>query len=121
MSTTDPYRKVLLVLIDGIPETRARDAARALCERLGAGLEIVGLGGRLAPIALDELAGEFAASGLSCTARAMPDWGVADLVEWANGRSCVATVMLAAAGGPDDEQWRRLACPLVMGRAPTDR
>lgn len=128
MSTAEPYRKVLLVLLAQVPSTRVLDAACALCGRLGAGLEIVSLGGRLPHDLLEATAKEVALSGLSCAAVERPDWHVDDLVEWANSRSCVATVMLPASerdlaeGGPSDaEAWRRLACPrVVVGREPID-
>ncbi len=123
----EPYRKVLLVLLAHVPSRRVLDAACALCGRLGAGLEIVSLGGALPTGLLDATAKEVAGSGLSCKAFDRPDWGIDDLVDWANGRACVATVMLPAAereAAPDLDQdeaagWRRLICPLVLaGREP---
>ncbi|NTV94612.1 MAG: hypothetical protein HGA75_04260 [Thiobacillus sp.] len=126
---SEPYRKVLLVLIEHAPSPRVLDAACALCGRLGAGLEVVRLGVRLPEDLLAATVKEVARSGLSCSAVAKPDWEAADLVEWANGRACVATVMLPAlehealseAGHGEAEQWRRLSCPLVVvGRESID-
>jgi hypothetical protein len=123
MSTAEPYRKVLLVLLAHVPSRRVLDAACALCDRLGAGLEIVSLGELLPEDLLEATAKEVAQSGLSCRAIGKPEWGVDDLVDWANSRSCVATVMLPAtdAGQADADGWRRLSCPLVLvGREPID-
>lgn len=128
MPVAEPYRRVLLVLLTQVPSSRVLDAACALCERLGAGLEIVSLGGRLPHDLLEATAKEVLACGLSCRAVDRPDWHVDDLVEWANSRSCVATVMLPAAerelaeAGPSDaDAWRRLVCPrVVVGREPID-
>lgn len=122
MTAAEPYRKVLLVLSTHVSSGRVLDAACALCDRMGAGLEIVGLGGHLSADLLDATAKEVAHSGLSCSAVDRPHWGVDDLVDWANSRACVCTVMLpasthevAAEGGQvDAEGWRRLSCPLVL-------
>ncbi len=122
MSAAEPYRKVLLVLLAHVPSRRVLDAACALCERLGAGLEIVSLGGSLPQDLLNATAKEVALSGLNCKALDKKDWGIADLVDWANSRSCVSTVMLPASEcGPvnapdqdDADAWRHLACPLVL-------
>lgn len=127
MPTPEPYRKVLLVLIAQVPSRRVLDAACALCGRLGAGLEIVRLGDRLPDDLLAATVKEVAASGLYCQAVAKPDWGVEELVAWANDRACVATVMVPAqerVAAPDDghaDVWRRLSCPLVVvGRESID-
>ncbi|MDD4879994.1 MAG: hypothetical protein PHX10_00310 [Gallionellaceae bacterium] len=129
MTTAEPYRKVLLVLSSDLPSGRVLDAACALCDRMGAGLEIVGLGEALSAELLDATVREVAHSGLSCRAVAKPDWGVEDLVDWANSRACVATVMLSATakgvateeGQVDADGWRRLSCPLVVvGRESID-
>jgi hypothetical protein len=126
---SDPYRKVLLVLIEHAPSRRVLDAACALCGRLGAGLEVVRLGARLPEDLLAATVKEVMRSGLSCGAVAKPDWDVADLVEWANGRACVATVMVPAlehevaseSGHGEADPWRRLSCPLVVvGRESID-
>ncbi|TCJ20242.1 hypothetical protein EZJ19_00695 [Parasulfuritortus cantonensis] len=113
---SEPYRKVLLVLISAVPPPRVLDAACALCGRLGAGLEIVALGEGLAPARLAGLAERPGVHACVCRAEAKPDWGVADLVEWANARACVATVVLPEADGEaaESELWRHLACPLVV-------
>jgi len=129
MAAAEPYRKVLLVLSAHVPSGRVLDAACALCERMAAGLEIVSLGGRLPADLLDATVKEVARSGLSCQAVDKPDWCVEDLVDWANSRACVATVMLpasargvtAANGQVDADGWRRLSCPLVVvGRESID-
>jgi hypothetical protein len=122
MPTAEPYRKVLLVLIEHVPTQRVLDAACALCDRLGAGLEIVRLGDRLPEDLLVATVKEITHSGLNCAAVARPDWGVEDLVEWANSRACVATVMvpayereaMAATEQPENDRWHHLACPLVV-------
>lgn len=129
MSVSEPYRKVLLVLIAHVPSRRVLDAACALCGRLGAGLEVVRLGSRLPEDLLLATVKEVAQSGLACTAVAKPDWGVDELVAWANSRACVATVMLPAQergavpadGHAETDAWRRLSCPLVVvGRESID-
>ena len=122
MTTAEPYRKVLLVLSAQIPSRRVLDAACALCDRTGAGLEIVGLGGRLPADLIAATVKEVARSGLNCRAVDKPDWCVDDLVDWANSRACVSTVMLPASAPDvtaenaqvDADGWRRLSCPLVL-------
>ena len=117
MSISEPYRKVLLVLIAHPPSRRVLDAACALCDRLGAGLEIVGLGRRLPEDLPAATAAEVAPSGLNCSMTLKPDWDVEDLIEWANSRACVATVMVPAPEGAEameSDRWRRLVCPLVV-------
>lgn len=119
---SEPYRKVLLVLIAQVPPRRVLDAACALCGRLGAGLEIVSVGKSLPEDLLLATVKEVALAGVDCHAVARPEWGVADLVKWANSRSCVATVMrpamehevLSAAGRAEADLWQRLGCPLVV-------
>lgn len=121
MVSADPYRKVLLVLLANVPSRRVLDAACSLCDRLGAGLEVVGLGKLLPADLLDATAREVGRSGLSCSASSKPDWAIEELVGWANSRSCVATVMLPASertgdgrAWSDDEGWQHLDCPLVV-------
>lgn len=118
MSPVEPYRKVLLVLSQPDAARRVLDAACALCERLQAGLEIVCLGEGPVPDALGAAQAEIAGAGLFCELIARPGWGAAEVVDWANGRACVAALMRVAeagaqaASGPDP--WQRLACPLVV-------
>jgi hypothetical protein len=118
MSLVEPYRKVLLVLMRQAPIHNQLDAARALCERLQAGLEIVLLEtSRLDKAMLSAQAG-CEAAGLFCHLIERPEWRAEDVVAWANSRSCVAALVLAAAergstdGAPDP--WQHLACPLVL-------
>jgi hypothetical protein len=129
MPSVEPYRKVLLVLLADAPSRRVLDAARGLCERMAAGLEIVRVGNRLPDELLQATIKELAGAGLPCEAVQRPDGRIADLVAWANGRACVAAVMLAASDrdmpGNDAQSaadpWQHLACPLVVaGRESID-
>jgi hypothetical protein len=121
MSTVEPYRKVLLVLIRHAPTPQVLNAAKSLCERLQAGLEIVCLGSEVRAEYAGVMAAEVSAAGLFCRLERRPQWAADDVVAWANSRACVAAVVLAAteretvAGDePARDPWQHLACPLVV-------
>lgn len=120
MSVVEPYRKVLLVLIRRAPDAQVFNSVKSLCERLQAGLEIVCLGTGVSDEHSQAMAAKLSAASLFCRVVRQPDWGVDEVVAWANDRPCVAALVLAAAELPEGEHdisenpWNSLGCPLVV-------
>ena len=116
-----PERKVLLALREGFLDPRLLAAARNLCQRLGAGLDI------LLVARSSQLPAE-----VNALIRALRDEGVAyslsryealrrrDVVRYANTHECIATVVIDSLEGWESvarsrtsNPWASLACPLV--------
>lgn len=114
-------RRILLAIREGQVDPRLLASARGLCQRLDADLEILiptqgeRLPDDLLPF-LTSLRGEGVVYHLTQTS--MPRRR--DIVAYANGHACIATLIIDSLEGWESvaedrgsNPWRHLACPLV--------
>ncbi len=114
-------RKVLLAVREGRLDARLLAAARSLCQRLDAGLEILVLArGERLPTEIDDLVRTLRAEGVTYWLTRKEVLRRRDIVEYANMHECIATVVIDSLEGWESvaedrssDPWRKLACPLV--------
>lgn len=114
-------RKVLLAIREGYLDPRLLTAARNLCQRLGAGLDILLAcrDGQLPP-AVKELIESLRDEGMAYSLSRYEALRRRDVVQYANTHECVATVVIdslegweSVARGRASNPWKNLSCPLV--------
>lgn len=121
VSPYQPERKILLAIREGFLDPRLLVSARSLCERLGAGLDILlASRDRLLPAAVGELVKTLRAEGVPYTISHFDQLSRRDVVRYANTHECVATVVIDSLEGWESiarsratDPWKSLACPLV--------
>lgn len=114
-------RKVLLALREGYLDPRLLAAARNLCQRLGAGLDILLAcrEGQL-PAAVTTLIKTLRDEGVIYTLSQCTQLRRRDVVRYANTHECITTVVIdslegweSLAHGRTANPWKNLHCPLV--------
>jgi hypothetical protein len=114
-------KKVLLAVCKLELEPRLLAAARGLCQRLDAGLEIlVCAGSKTLPTGLADLMQSLHAEGITSTITWLHTLRRRDIVKYANSHACITTVVIdslqaweSLATDKGSNPWRQLACPLV--------
>lgn len=114
-------RKVLLAIREGFLDPRLLAAARNLCQRLGAGLDILlaARSGQL-PAEVNALIRTLRDEGVAYSLSQYEELRRRDVVRYANTHECIATVVIdslegweSAARSRSSNPWASLACPLV--------
>lgn len=122
-------RKVLLAIREGHLDPRLLSSARGLCQRMGAGLDILLLaaGDRL-PAEVEALVWSLRAEGVMYSLTRKPQLRRRDIVQYANTHECIATVVIDSLEGwesvaqdKSSDPWRKLACPLVTAAPANQR
>lgn len=114
-------RKVLLAVREGRLDARLLAAARSLCQRMDAELDIlVAAGGDQLPAEVGQLVAALRQEGLPYSLTHKPALRRRDVVDYANSHECISTVVIdslegweAVAEDRSSNPWRKLACPLV--------
>lgn len=114
-------RKVLLALREGHLDPRPLAAARNLCQRLGAGLEILlASAGPQLPGAVADLLAILREEGVPYGITRCAVLRRRDVVRYANTHECIVTVVIDSLEGWESiarsrasNPWAKLACPLV--------
>lgn len=126
MSAAKPERKVLLAVREGHLDPRLLSAARSLCQRLDAGLDIlVRTVGPTLPVEIDDLIKALRQDSVHYSLTLKPVMRRRDIVQYANTHECIATVVIDSLEGWESvaedrasNPWSRLACPLVTAAPP---
>lgn len=126
MPNPQSERKVLLAIREGHLDPRLLASARSLCQRLGAGLDILLLAtGEALPAEVEELVRALRAEGVMYTLTRKPQLRRRDIVQYANTHECIASVVIDSLEGWESvaedkstDPWRKLACPLVTAAPP---
>jgi hypothetical protein len=114
-------RKVLLAIREGFLDPRLLASARNLCQRLGAGLDILLAcrGGQL-PAEVAELIKTLRDEGVVYSISRYEQLRRRDVVQYANTHECITTVVIDSLEGWEHvarsraaNPWKNLACPLV--------
>lgn len=114
-------RKVLLAIREGFLDPRLLASARNLCQRLGAGLDILLAcrDGQL-PAAVADLIKTLRDEAVVYSLSRYEQLRRRDVVQYANTHECVATVVIDSLEGWESvarsrtaNPWKNLACPLV--------
>ena len=114
-------RKVLLAIREGYLDPRLLASARNLCQRLGAGLDILlaARSGQL-PAEVDALIRTLREQGVAYSLSHYEALRRRDVVRYANTHECIATVVIdslegweSVAKSRSSNPWASLACPLV--------
>lgn len=121
MARPKSERKVLLAVREGHLDPRLLAAARSLCQRMDAGLDIlVRTVGEKMPPEIDELVAALRRDGVMYTLTQKPVLRRRDIVQYANTHECVSSVVIDSledweqvAEDRASDPWARLACPLV--------
>lgn len=121
MSSPKSERKVLLAVREGHLDPRLLAAARSLCQRMDAGLDIlVRTVGERMPPEIDDLVAALRRDGVMYTLTQKPVLRRRDIVQYANTHECVSSVVIDSledweqvAEDRASDPWARLACPLV--------
>lgn len=125
-STVLSERKVLIALREGYLDPRLLASARNLCQRLGAGLDIllVCQGGQL-PAAVADLIKTLRDEGVAYSISRYEQLRRRDIVQYANTHECIATVVIDSLEGWESlahsrsaNPWKNLHCPLVTAVPP---
>jgi hypothetical protein len=114
-------RKVLLAIREGYLDPRLLAAARNLCQRLGAGLDILlAFQGKQLPAEVADLVKALRDEGVAYRISQFDQLRRRDVVQYANTHECVATVVIDSLEGWEriarsrsSNPWANLACPLV--------
>lgn len=121
MSGGKAERKVLLAVREGHVAPRLLVAARALCQRMDADLEILLLaGGETLPQELATFIKSLQQEGIAYALTRKPMLRRRDIVQHANTHECIAAVVIDSLEGWESvaqdrgaNPWQKLACPLV--------
>lgn len=119
-------RKVLLAIREGYLDPRLLASARNLCQRLGAGLDILlATRGRRLPAEVEALIKTLRDEGVAYTITQYEQLRRRDVVQYANTHECVTTVVIDSLEGWESvarsrgsNPWATLACPLVTAVSP---
>ena len=114
-------RKVLLAIRAGRIDPRLLLSTRSLCQRMEAGLDILMIAGsEELPVEVAELIKALRADGMTYTVTQKPVLRRRDIVDYANTRECISTVVIDSLEGWESvaadrasDPWAKLACPLV--------
>jgi hypothetical protein len=126
MQRRSAERKVLLAVREGHLDARLLAAARALCQRLDAGIDILLLAkGEQLPAEVDDLVRTLRDEGVTYTLTRKDVLRRRDIVAYANTHECISTVVIDSLEGWESvaedrssDPWRKLACPLVTASPP---
>lgn len=125
-SPSSSERKVLLAIREGYLDPRLLASARNLCQRLGAGLDILlAARSKQLPDEVNELIKTLRAEGVVYTLSQYEQLRRRDVVQYANTHECIATVVIDSLEGWESiarsrssNPWAKLACPLVTAVPP---
>lgn len=114
-------RKVLLAIREGYLDPRLLVSARNLCQRLGAGLDILlASQGTQLPDEVTALVKDLRDEGVAYSISRFDELRRRDVVRYANTHECVATVVIDSLEGWESiarsrgsNPWANLSCPLV--------
>jgi len=114
-------RKVLLAIRAGRIDPRLLVSTRSLCQRMDAGLDILMIAGsEELPVEVAELIKALREDGMAYTVTQKPILRRRDIVDYANTRECISTVVIDSLEGWESvaadrasNPWAKLACPLV--------
>lgn len=129
MNSRKTQRKVLLAVREDCLDPRLLAAARGLCQRMEAELDILlraaGEAGDDLPPALAAFIASLRAEGVPYTLTRKPELRRRDIVQYANTHECIATVVIDSLAGWEGvaadraaAPWAKLACPLVTAITP---
>ena len=126
MEIRKPQRKVLLAVREDHVDGRLLAAARSLCQRMEAELDIlVRVRGDVLPIELQDFIASLQGEGVAYTLSLKPLMRRRDIVLHANSHECIATVVIDSLEGWEvvaedraSDPWAKLACPLVTAVPP---
>lgn len=126
MNSRKPQRKVLLAVREDCLDPRLLAAARGLCQRMEAELDILlRAAGEDLPPALAEFIASLRAEGVPYTLSRKPELRRRDIVQYANTHECISTVVIDSLEGWEGvaadrsaAPWAKLACPLVTAISP---
>jgi hypothetical protein len=126
MESRKTQRKVLLAVRDGQVDARLLSAARNLCQRMDAELDIlVRPSGDVLSAALNAFIESLRGDGLAYALSLRPVLRRRDIVQYANSHECISTVVIDSLEGWEgvaedraSDPWARLACPLVTAASP---
>lgn len=119
-------RKVLLAIREGHLDPRLLAAARNLCQRLGAGLDILlAFQGKQLPAEVADLIKALREEGVTYSISQYDQLRRRDVVQYANTHECIATVVIDSLEGWESiarsrasNPWANLDCPLVTAVPP---
>jgi hypothetical protein len=114
-------RKVLLAIREGYLDPRLLASARSLCQRLGAGLDILlASQGTELPDAVTALVKNLRDEGVTYSISRFDSLRRRDVVRYANTHECITTVVIdslegwqSVARSRGSNPWANLSCPLV--------
>ena len=114
-------RKVLLTVRAGRIDPRLLVSTRSLCQRMGAGLDILMLAGaEEMPAEVADLIRALREDGVMYTLTQKSILRRRDIVDYANTHECISTVVIDSLEGWEcvaadraSNPWAKLACPLV--------
>lgn len=114
-------RKVLLAIREGHLDPRLLASARKLCQRLGAGLDILlATRGKQLPAEVADLIKALRDEGMAYSISQYEQLRRRDVVQYANTHECIATVVIDSLEGWESiarsrssNPWANLSCPLV--------
>jgi hypothetical protein len=126
MSLSHAERKVLLAIREGYLDPRLLASACSLCQRMGAGLDILLLAaGEQLPAEVEALVQSLRDEGVIYSLTRKPQLRRRDVVQYANTHECITTVVIDSLEGWESvaedkasNPWRKLACPLVTAAPP---
>lgn len=119
-------RKVLLAIREGHLDPRLLASARKLCQRLGAGLDILlATRGKQLPAEVADLIKTLRDEGVAYSIAQYEQLRRRDVVQYANTHECIATVVIDSLEGWESvarsrasNPWANLSCPLVTAVPP---
>lgn len=119
-------RKILLAVREDHIDPRLLAAARSLCQRMDADLDILLLAaGEGMPAAVEAFVKTLREEGVAYALTRKPLLRRRDIVQYANTHECIATVVIDSPEGWESvaedrasDPWRKLACPLVTAVPP---
>lgn len=121
MEISKPRRKVLLAVREDHIDGRLLAAARNLCQRMEAELDILmRVRNDILPAELQGFIATLQGEGVAYTLSLKPLLRRRDIVLYANSHECIATVVIDSLEGWEcvaedrtSDPWAKLACPLV--------
>ena len=120
-SPAQSERKILLAIREGYLDPRLLAVARNLCQRLGAGLDILlAFQGKQLPVEVADLIKTLRDEGVAYSISQFDQLRRRDVVQYANTHECIATVVIDSLEGWEriarsrsSNPWVNLSCPLV--------
>lgn len=116
----------MLAIREGHLDVRLLAAARSLCQRLDAGIDILVLAmGERLPAEVEDLVRSLRDEGVTYSLTRKEVLRRRDIVAYANTHECISTVVIDSLEGWESvaedrssDPWRKLACPLVTTSPP---